>query len=135
MRPTDYKTRQKEAILSFFKENSNRHLTAADIINQINSTGENIGTATVYRYLDRLVEKGTIRKYFVDEKLGACYQYNEDNRECGHHFHLKCIECGKLIHLDCSHLQSISDHIFSEHDFVIDNSRTVFYGRCKNCEK
>lgn len=135
MRPTDYKTKQKETILSFFLKNKDRHLTAAEIVRHINESGENVGTATVYRYLDKLVSNGIIRKYFLDDKSGACYQYIEKNENCHEHFHLKCIVCGELLHIDCSHLKSISEHVFSHHEFRVDNSRTVLYGRCKNCEK
>ncbi|MGN0613875.1 MAG: Fur family transcriptional regulator [Porcipelethomonas sp.] len=135
MRPTDYKTRQKEIILNLFKENKDRHLTAAEIVNHINSSTEKIGTATVYRYLDKLVSSGVIRKYFLDDKSSACYQYIEENEECHEHFHLKCLECGALIHIDCDYMKSLGEHILSGHGFKIDNSRTVLYGRCKNCEK
>lgn len=135
MRPTAYKTKQKEIILNFFLENKERHLTASEIIKHINNNGENVGAATVYRYLDKLVSRGLIRKYFLDDKTGACYQYIEPDENCFEHFHLKCIECGTLIHIDCSYLQSLDEHILSHHGFKVDNSRTVLYGRCKNCEK
>ncbi len=133
MRPSDYKTKQKQAILNLLKENCKRHMTAADIIDRIKNSENGIGTATVYRYLDKLVAKGVIRKYVIDDKAGACYQYIENNESCSEHFHLKCIECGKLFHLDCSHLKSISEHIRSDHGFLVDNSRTVFYGLCEKC--
>ncbi len=135
LRPTDYKTKQKELILNFFLENKHLHLTAAEIIRHINNNGENIGAATVYRCLDKLVSSGIIRKYFLDDKTSACYQYVVPDENCNEHFHLKCVECGKLIHIDCSYMQTLDKHIFSHHGFKVDNSRTVLYGRCKNCEK
>lgn len=135
LRPTDYKTRQKEIILNLFLENKDKHLTAAEIVNHINKNDENIGTATVYRYLDKLVSNGVIRKYFLDDKTSACYQYIDPEHKCHEHFHLKCLVCGKLMHLDCDHMQTVSEHILAEHGFTVDNSRTVLYGRCKDCEK
>lgn len=135
LRPTNYKTKQKELILNYCIKNKDNHLTAADIVKHINETGQNIGIATVYRYLDKLVNKGIIRKYFLDDKSGACYQYVEKGEKCHEHFHLKCIECGALIHLDCSYFKSLNEHILCHHGFKVDNSRTVLYGRCENCEK
>lgn len=41
MRPSDYKTKQKEIILNFFIENKNKHLTASDIVKYINSNEKN----------------------------------------------------------------------------------------------
>ena len=48
MRPSDYKTKQKEIILNFFIENKNKHLTASDIVKYINSNEETVGMTTVY---------------------------------------------------------------------------------------
>lgn len=135
VRPSDYKTKQKEIILNIFINNKNKHLTATDIIKYLNDNGNGIGSATVYRYLDKLVSKGIIRKYILDDKVGACYQYIENNNECTEHFHLKCTECGALYHIDCSYMQSLNEHILTHHGFKVNNARTVLYGRCKNCEK
>ena len=46
---------------------------------------------------------------------------------------MKCVACGKLEHLSCSHLDGIGEHVAREHGFLIDSSRTVFYGICKEC--
>ena len=135
MRPSDYKTKQKDIILNFFIKNKNHHLTASDIINYLHIHDENVGSATVYRYLDKLVSKGMIRKYILDDRSGACYQYIENSDECLEHFHLKCIECGKLIHIDCDYMKSLDEHILQHHGFKVDNSRTVLYGICNSCNE
>ena len=126
MRPSDYKTKQKEIILNFFIENKNKHLTASDIVKYINSNEETVGMTTVYRYLDKLVSAGIIRKYFLDDKSGACYQYIDDNSKCHEHFHLKCIQCGALFHIDCSYMQSLDEHIMEHHGFKIDNPEQFY---------
>lgn len=134
MRPSDYKTKQKEKILKFLNDNKDRHVTASEIIAYL-SCGENsVGSATIYRYLDKLVSGNIIRKFYLDEKTGACYQMVEDNAECHEHFHLKCINCGKLYHIDCSYMKSLNSHIFEHHGFKVDNSKTVLYGKCEECE-
>ena len=135
MRPNDYKTKQKELILNFFIENKDKHLTAAEILKHMNECDTNVSMPTIYRALEKLVSSGCVRKYLLDEKSGACYQYVEDGHTCHEHFHLKCIECGKLTHLDCSHMQSLNEHILGEHGFTVDNSRTVLYGVCEKCGK
>ena len=106
-------------------DNKDRHVTASEIIAYL-SCGENsVGSATIYRYLDKLVSGNIIRKFYLDEKTGACYQMAEDNAECHEHFHLKCINCGKLYHIDCSYMKSLNSHIFEHHGFKVDNSKTV----------
>ncbi len=135
MRPSDYKTKQKEKILNFLKENSHRHVTASDIISYLCSGEDSVGSATVYRYLEKLVNTDVVRKFYLDEKTGACYQFIDENEQCHEHFHLKCVGCGKLYHIDCEYMKSLSEHVFEHHGFKVDNSKTVLYGKCDKCEK
>ena len=128
---SNYKTKQKSLILDCIKLTAGKHFTADDIAEMLDEKGQHVGKATVYRHLDRLLSDGEIKKYTLDGKVGACYQYSGENT-C-EHFHLKCVECGKLIHADCTFLDKLSSHIADEHGFVIDGTRTVFYGRCSQC--
>lgn len=130
--PKIYKTKQREFILDFLMENSEVHLTADDILTALKKDNVSVGKSTVYRYLDKLVEEGTVRKYIGEEGVSACYQYSA-SKKCVNHFHLKCVRCNKLFHLECEYLDEIEQHILKHHKFNIDNSKTVFYGICENC--
>lgn len=127
-----YNTRQKEYIMEYLRRNADRHASVNDIVDYLRSTGREVGTATVYRCLDRLSQSGEVRKYLIDGG-GACYQYIPDGAECAEHFHLKCVRCGELIHVDCDFLSEIGEHIRGHHRFRIDRSKTVFYGTCIRC--
>lgn len=129
----EYTTKQRELILNFLRESST-HVTASDIILHLNEQGVNIGTATVYRTLEKFVSQGILRKMIIDEKSGACYQYI-DSMHCFEHFHLKCIKCGRLIHLSCDFLSSLEKHIFEHHSFTISSGKTVIYGTCGDCRE
>ena len=76
-----YNTRQKENLLKFLRENSSEHITVQKICNFMSNAGTPVGTATVYRQLDKLVEQGTVRKYLLDGRSGACYQYTGNDSE------------------------------------------------------
>lgn len=128
-----YKTRQKEKLLDYLVRNKERHTNVQEIIAFLADEGTPVGTATIYRQLDKLVECGVVRRYNFDGKTGACYQYIENTDDCHEHFHLKCIVCGKLIHLSCDRLSDINRHIFEKHGFQVDSSQTVFYGKCSEC--
>ena len=125
-----YKTRQRELILGFIKQNAGSHLTADNIADALKSEG--VGKTTVYRYLEKLCGEGLVRKYILQEGKSACYQYSE-NADCDSHFHLKCLKCGCLLHLECDYLSDLKEHISGHHGFIIDGSRTVFYGICEVC--
>ncbi len=128
-----YKTKQKEKILDYLIRNKEKHTNVQEIITFLTAEGNPIGTATIYRQLDKLVDCGMVRRYNFDGKTGACYQYIENKEECHEHFHLKCTVCGKLIHLNCDRLSNINRHIFEKHGFQVDPSQTVFYGKCSEC--
>lgn len=130
-----YKTRQKEKLLDYLVRNKEKHTNVQEISAFLTAEGTPVGTATIYRQLDKLVECGMVRRYNFDGKTGACYQYIEDNNDCHEHFHLKCTVCGKLIHLSCDRLSCINRHIFEHHGFKIDPSQTVFYGKCSECSE
>ncbi len=128
---SEYKTKQRAVILDFLKENS-AHVCARDIAQHLEEQGIHIGVATVYRALERLCEQGVVRKFVIDERSGACYQYVQDT-ECNEHFHLKCISCGALIHMNCGFLKKMEEHIFDEHGFTVSSGKTVIYGLCSKC--
>ncbi len=129
----DYKTKQREQIISYLKNSPQPHVSAGDIAVHLRGASGSVGTATVYRQLDKLVEAGTVRKYVLDG--GACYQYVGAAADCKEHFHLKCLKCGALIHVDCEFLSGLAPHILEHHGFEVDNSRTVMYGVCKKCRE
>ena len=129
----DYNTKQRKIILDFLKENT-AHVTALDIYEHLKTQGISIGLATIYRTLDKFVDDGLVKKFVIDEHSGACYQLL-DGVECETHFHLKCLKCGKLIHLSCNFMERMEKHIFDEHSFVVSSGKTVIYGLCADCTK
>lgn len=130
-----YNTKQKEKLLSFLISKKNEHTNVPSISAFLAAEGSPVGTATIYRQLDRLVEQGIVRRYTIDGKTGACFQYVDNSDQCREHFHLKCKSCGKLIHTDCNRLSEINSHILRHHGFAVDTSMTVFYGICSDCQE
>lgn len=126
-------TRQKSLILNYIRERQERHVRAEDIISDLNAQEESVGKTTVYRVLKSLEAEGKIRKYTLSEKSPACYQYSGEHPECLHHYHLVCSECGRLIHFNSALMNRIAQEMMSKEDFAVDESKTVFYGRCKDC--
>lgn len=130
---TSYKTRQRDQILNCLIKNKDRHITAEEIMLALNEEIPRVGKTTVYRYLDKLVSQGMVRRYFIEGGKSACYQYMEQNGVCGRHFHLKCVDCGRLFHLKCDYLGEMDSHIREHHNFHVDHFKTVLYGQCGTC--
>ena len=46
-----------------------------------------------------------------------------------------CLDCGRAFPLECSHLEELTRHIQSDHQFEVDTRHTVLYGHCCDCGK
>ena len=133
-RKSTYRTRAQKELLDFLKATPGRHHTAAEIKDHFDAAGMPIGTATIYRQLERFVEEGRIRRYVLGPGESACYSYEED-QECSTHYHCKCEVCGQVIHLDCEEIREMQDHLQKEHGFSWNAGKTVFYGVCEHCRR
>ncbi len=133
---TGYKTKQRSEVLGVLEKSNGEHITAKQVHERLEKEGSTIGSATVYRQLEKLVEEGLVRRYSLGPGEAACYSYAADE-SCDHDhcFHCVCTKCGKLYHVECDHLAEIAGHLASEHGFTVDPSRTVFYGICESCSK
>lgn len=129
-----YQTSQKELVLSYLKRSKSKHITAKSLYDELQKDNEKIGLTTVYRHLESLTKEGILLKSIVDENTPACFEYTGHSlkEEC---YHLKCINCGKLIHLHCDEVNKLEEHIFDEHGFKINPNRIVFFGECEECQK
>ncbi len=130
---TAYRTRQQEELLGYLKATPGEHHTVAQIRDHFSFSDRPIGTTTIYRHLERLVDDGSVKKYVLETGDCACYEYVQEAGNCGAHFHCKCEKCGRLIHLDCDELCGIREHLKGRHGFIWDSGKTVFYGICENC--
>lgn len=134
---TQYKTKQMAELKAFLQTVPGRHITVNEICEHFKEQGIAVGTTTIYRHLEKMVEEGVVAKYIVDKTSSACFEYigeqkSESDVPC---YHCKCEKCGKLIHLQCNEVESLREHIMVHHDFQIDSVRTVFYGICSNCRE
>lgn len=131
---SQYKTKQREALLSYLMAKPGEHVTAGDVCTHFHAQGAHIGTATVYRQLEKLVDEGLVNKYIIDSGSPACFEF-VGGEHCEEEicFHCKCERCGRLIHLHCDELTGIGAHIAAHHGFTINPMRTVFYGVCDAC--
>ena len=131
-----YQTKQQNAIEGYISETTD-HFTVADVCAHFRAEGNSLGTATVYRAIERLMKAGKVKKYIIDEQSAACFEYINPELSCAEPscYHLKCQKCGKLVHLSCRDIEALVFHIQTNHGFLIDMNRTVFFGICDTCGK
>ena len=128
-----YHTKRRAELLEYLRQMQGRHVTVNDIRAYFLAQNKSMGTATIYRQLDNLLQEGVVNKYTLDETSAACYEY-VDSQHCHDVcFHCKCVSCGTLIHLHCHELEKVRGHLAQEHGFRLDFPRTVLYGLCSAC--
>lgn len=126
----EYKTKQKERILSYLQRKKDYVVSANEIRKEV---GEEASKATIYRYLDQLEKEGKVRKQFNENTSSYEYQVCSNDDSCTHHLHLKCLKCGKIIHLHCSSVNNLLSHISKEHNFYITPHNNILVGLCSSC--
>ena len=95
--------------------------------------GASPNPTTVYRYLDKLAGEQRIMKYVADKGEKAVFQYVDEGRHCREHLHLKCVQCGRIYHLDCHFMDEVRAHLMAEHGFTLQCEGSVLYGLCRHC--
>ena len=134
MEKTTYHTVGREKLLSYFAEHPGQQLTVEELTQELAREQVSVGKSTVYRLVGKLYEEGKLKRTHDAARGCHTYSYAEDTHDCdGHHFHLKCLGCGRLFHLECRHSETLCEHIEEIHHFRIDSSLTAFYGQCEAC--
>ncbi len=124
----NYNTEGKRRLTDFLRANPETHFTVEDICTSLN--GNLSKRSSVYRNLSELCDDGSVRKFHGQS--GFVYQFVGD-RDCSSHFHLKCMRCERLVHLECEMGEELTLHIMSHHGFTVDSGRSILYGLCNEC--
>lgn len=129
----EYRTKYRDWMQKYFAEHADEKVRARDIYEKMTAEGLKINLATVYRNLDRLENENVLRGHKIAGEDEKFYQYMRPRMDCGNHLHLLCSRCGKIIHLNCSFMNEISEHLLAEHGFAVDCSQSMLVGLCREC--
>ena len=135
MEQKNYKTKTKDLINEFILKHHDVTFTAAEISEYLKKCDSTVNVTTVYRNIDRLVEKGILIKRKSDNEDAAQFQVVSEDSDCEHHIHLQCSECGKLFHMECDFMDEMQEHLMKDHGFFLDCRQSVLKGLCENCRK
>ena len=129
-----YTTRARSVILDYLKRNWAVTVSAADIKHYLETEHISVNATTIYRFLDKLCEEHTVIKYPDVNSDKAVYQYAGEGSHCTEHLHLKCIRCGRVIHLDCGFMEELRGHLAKDHNFRLMCSGDLLHGVCGECD-
>jgi Fur family ferric uptake transcriptional regulator len=106
------------------------HVTAEDIYREAHTKHPNTNRSTVYRTLKLLKELGMVAETDLGEGR-LCYHHVEK----GHHHHLICQRCGKVMDVDESVLNDFSEMLIRRFGFVADMKHLGIQGHCLECRR
>lgn len=107
------------------------HVSAAAVHQRLSRAGRQIGTATVYRTLDLLVESGLIRRH----EFGDGFRRYEGATPQGSHGHFVCEVCGGVEEFANERLERMLPIIADEQRFRYARHRVELHGTCRNCQR
>jgi Fur family ferric uptake transcriptional regulator len=119
-------TPQRRVILDILHREG-AHLTADDIYEQVKGKVAGVNRSTVYRTLELLEILGLTVKAEIH---GAHVYHHADE---GHHHHLNCRACGKVIELPEEALASLEKSLLEKQGFAADLHHHVITGLCADC--
>ena len=105
--------------------------TVEDLWQELRQVEPRIGRATVYRAVEKLVNRGLLARI---EFADGTHHY----RVCGgneHHHHLTCTQCHRVVDIDLCLPAAQFATIGNQEDFVIEGHSLTLFGRCKNCRR
>ena len=119
-------TPQRRLIVDII-HNAEAHLTAEDIIINVQKKMPGVNKSTIYRTLDLLEENGCVYKSESHDQF--IYHHAEE----GHHHHLVCRECGKTIECEEDVFVPIKRVLEKKYGFHVEFKHIVMKGICLEC--
>ena len=123
-----YNTGKRSELLGFLKNNADEAFSLEEICARLTVDGK--GKSTLYRQTAKLVEEGYVSRIPTGSRRFV-YQYM-DKQHCTEHLHLKCLDCGRLVHLDAASSASLEKNLLNAEGFSLDSGR-ILYGKCREC--
>lgn len=121
-------TIQKELVLEAVRS-LKTHPTAEEIYESILSSHPTIGKGTVYRNLNILSQTGDIKKVRISDGPDH-FDFN-----CSDHYHVSCVQCGKVYDVDMDVLPDLTKKIKDKHGMTILDYDVSFRGVCVECQQ
>ncbi len=118
-------------ILEILEQSEEHHLSAEDIYKVLIDSGEDIGLATIYRVLTQFEAASLVNRHHF-ESGQAVFELNKG----GHHDHLICVKCGKIVEFVDDEIEKKQKSIAEKAGFQITDHALIIYGICdsENCQ-
>ena len=122
-------TSQRAAVFDYLS-NVAHHPTAEEIYLAVKPKLPRISLATVYKNLEALINCKVVSKLTYGD-AAARYDIRTD-----HHYHTRCLECGRVWDLDAAHGSAWLERVKPQQaGFEVHDYRLEILGRCRDCRR
>ncbi len=121
-------TPQRRLIVDIL-DGTEAHLTAEEIISDVQNKMPGVNKTTIYRTLDLLEEIGCVLRAESGDR--SIYLRIEEGR----HHHLVCYKCGASIDCDENLFSQVERSLYEKYGFATSFKHLVVRGLCQSCQK
>jgi len=114
-------------VLQILENGHKRHMSAEDVYKALLDAGEDVGLATVYRVLTQFESAQLVVRHHF-EGGQSVFELNEG----GHHDHIVCTQCGKVVEFMDETIEQRQRKVAEEAGFAIRDHSLILYGDCLN---
>jgi Fur family ferric uptake transcriptional regulator len=123
-------TGQRRLIAQTFFRKAGHH-SAEEIYRQVKRKHPGIGSATVYRTMKLLRDAGLA----TGMNIGDGFARYEPSSRRGHHDHLICQGCGKIVEFENDQIETLQMQVALRHGFTVSSHKMELYGMCGGCRR
>lgn len=130
LRQAGYKITTPRLTILDILEHSGGHITAAELLAQVEARDPSIGRASVFRTLDLMIKLGIL---WTSVEGGSTVHYMLMPN--GHHHHIICTSCRQRVEFDNCRLDPLIAELEAQYGFKIEGHLLELYGVCNQCRE
>ena len=125
LRDAGYRLTQPRLAVLEALERSRGHVTSAELLQMT----PDVGRASVFRALDLFTRLAIVRPAWLQDSSTPRYLLLPD----GHHHHILCTACDRVIDFDDCHLEPLQRELEDRYGMRLRGHLLEFYGHCPDC--
>lgn len=131
-----YQTAQKKRLIECMTIHGEKAFSVEELcaeMEKLYKKEELPGKSTVYRLIHQMTAEGTVKRMLKEHSRKFVYQIAA-GEHCAFHLHMKCTDCGRLLHMDDDESLKIMAEVLEKNHFAVDGKQTVLVGKCGDCK-